>query len=183
MEFLFFWGHNRPRLGDKAVFSQFYGSPFHWDGKMFPTAEHWMMYHKAMLFGDNEVAEHIMSDPFPGHAKDMGRKVAPFDQGQWDEAKLDIVRFGNILKFTQNSGLEDILVDTGNAWLVEASPHDEVWGIGMKETHPDASQPMMWKGENLLGNVLMSVRYILTGETFIPPIQGLTRRLDDEIPF
>lgn len=183
MDFLFFWGHNRKRLGDKAVFSQFYGAPFYWDDMLFPTAEHWMMYSKACLFDDQKIAQQILNDPYPGHAKEAGRQVSNFDPSVWDENKLDIVRHGNLLKFTQNSELEDILMDTGDAWLVEASPYDDIWGIGMKETHKDASQPCMWRGQNLLGSVLMGVRDVLQEKTYIPPITPLTPPDDDDIPY
>ena len=164
-EFVHFWGHNRKRLGDRAVFSQWYEAPFYCDGNIFPTAEHWMMHQKALLFEDQKMAAKILSCPFPGEVKNMGRRIANFDDQTWDEEKVPIVRLGNILKFSQNAELEGILLDTGDKILVEASPYDQIWGIGMKDSHPNANNPSKWKGENLLGFVLMDVRRILGGET------------------
>ena len=164
-EFVHFWGHSRERIGDKAVFSQWYESPFHCDGNIFPTAEHWMMHQKALLFDDHEMAAKILTTLYPRDVKTIGRKVANFYEELWDQEKTTIVRLGNILKFSQNAELEGILLDTGDAVLVEASPYDSIWGIGMKDSHPNAYNPSKWKGENLLGFVLMDVRKILGGET------------------
>lgn len=164
-EFTFFWGHDRKRIGDKAAFSQWYPSPFYADGTLFHTAEHWMMYQKAILFGDEQIAQKMLQTPFPGPVKDLGRKVKDFDEEVWDREKVGIVRLGNILKFSQSGELEEILLATGTTVLVEASPYDRVWGIGMNEKSRHASDPSRWKGENLLGYVLMDVRTILTGET------------------
>lgn len=164
-DFLFFWGDNRKRLGDRAVFSQFYPAAFHSDGLMFPSAEHWMMYQKAMLFDDTKIASKILNTEFAGKAKEYGRCVADFDQKVWDEEKIGIVRLGNLLKFTQNGELEQILVDTGDRILVEASPYDPIWGIGLRETDFGATNPLRWNGDNLLGFILMDVRRILTSTT------------------
>lgn len=158
-----FWGHNRARLGDYAVFSQWYRADFHHGGVIYPTAEHWMMAEKARLFGDAKIESQIMGSNAPGNAKELGRKVSGFDETLWDQEKREIVRFGNILKFSQNPELEGILLDTGDHVLVEASPYDTVWGIGMKATDPRANDPEQWQGENLLGFVLMDVRNLLAG--------------------
>ena len=123
------------------------------------------MYQKAVLFGDDLIAQKMLQTPFPGPVKDLGRKVQNFDEEVWDHEKVGIVRLGNILKFSQSGELEDILLATGTTVLVEASPYDRVWGIGMSEKSRHASDPSRWKGENLLGYVLMDVRTILTGET------------------
>ena len=165
MTFIHFWGHDRFRLGDHAVFSQWYKSPMHYDGIMFPSAEHWMMYQKAVLFDDDRIADKILNEPKQGVVKNLGRKVKGFDEKIWDDAKLDIVRFGTLLKFTQSLELERILLDTADAVLVEASPYDSIWGIGMMGNHPDANNPDKWQGENLLGFVLMDVRSVLLGDS------------------
>ena len=172
-EFVHFWGHNRKRLGDKAVFSQWYEAPFHCDGNTFLTAEHWMMHQKALLFEDHKMAAKMLTTPYPGDVKNMGRKVANFDEELWDQEKITIVRLGNLLKFSQNAELEGILLDTGDAVLVEASPYDDIWGIGMKDSHPNANDPSKWKGENLLGFVLMDVRTIL-GSTTTQTVEDIT---------
>lgn len=172
-EFVHFWGHNRKRLGDKAVFSQWYEAPFHCDGNTFPTAEHWMMHQKALLFEDHKMAAKMLTTPYPGDVKNMGRKVANFDEELWDQEKITIVRLGNLLKFSQNAELEGILLDTGDAILAEASPYDAIWGIGTKDSHPNANDPSKWKGENLLGFVLMDVRTIL-GSTTTQTVEDIT---------
>jgi len=164
-DFHFFWGHDRNRIGDKAVFSQWYPSTFVADGITFPTAEHWMMYQKATLFGDDKIAYEMLQNPFPGPVKDLGRQVKGFNEEVWDREKVGIVRLGNILKFTQSGELEDILLATGDTILVEASPYDRIWGIGLSEKSPHATDPSRWKGQNLLGYVLMDVRSIVRGET------------------
>ena len=163
--YTFFWGHQRSRIGDKAVFSQWYPSDFYSDGNKFPTAEHWMMYQKACLFGDFVVADQILRNPHPKAAKDFGRSVKGFDEETWEAERVGIVRLGNILKFSQSEELECILRDTGKTILVEASPYDCIWGIGMKETSRGAQDPAEWRGLNLLGYVLMDVRDILGGGT------------------
>ncbi len=172
-EFTHFWGHNRKRLGDKAVFSQWYEAPFHCDGNTFLTAEHWMMHQKALLFEDHKMAAKMLTTPYPGDVKNMGREVANFDEELWDQEKITIVRLGNLLKFSQNAELEGILLDTGDTILVEASPYDTIWGIGMKDSHPNANDPSKWKGENLLGFVLMDVRTIL-GSTTTQTVEDIT---------
>lgn len=164
-EFHFFWGHDRNRLGDRAVLSQWYPAPFYSDGILFHTAEHWMMYQKAMLFGDDKIAYEMLQTPFPGPVKDLGRQVSGFDEKTWDQEKVGIVRLGNILKFSQSGELEDILLATGSTILVEASPYDSIWGIGLRESSKKAQKPAQWKGQNLLGYILMDVRAILSGET------------------
>lgn len=164
-DFTFFWGHDRNRIGDKAVFSQWYPESFYADGITFPTAEHFMMYHKALLFDDEKIAHKMLESPFPGPVKDLGRKVKNFDEEVWDQEKVGIVRLGSILKFSQSEELEGLLLSTGDTVLVEASPYDSIWGIGMKETARGANDPSKWKGENLLGFILMDVRNILSGTT------------------
>lgn len=157
-DFIFFWGHNRKRIGDKAVFSQWYRSDFFYDGQVFPTAEHWMMFQKARLFKDGKIAREIINNPYPGEVKNLGRQVKGFDESVWDSKKRDIVWQGNLLKFSQSTELEAILFNTGDHVLVEASPYDPVWGIGLGENEPEAQIVPDWQGENLLGFILMDVR-------------------------
>lgn len=88
----------------------------------------------------------------------MGRKVKNFDPDIWNEHKYGIVKKGNFLKFSQNERFKEFLLSTDNKILVEASPYDTIWGIGMLETDPNAKNPAQWNGENLLGFALMEVR-------------------------
>lgn len=164
--FLFFWGHtakaNRGAVGRECL-SQWYGAPFRLEGRTFPTAEHYMMFRKATLFGDQESADKILAAPSPGAAKKLGRGVRGFVQGVWDEQRLSIVAAGNEAKFGQNPELLAFLLATGNKVLVEASPTDRVWGIGLAEDDPKAKNPLEWRGLNLLGFALMIARGRLEG--------------------
>jgi ribA/ribD-fused uncharacterized protein len=117
-----------------------------------------MMAEKACLFGDLETHAKIISAPGPEAAKKLGRKVKDFDQAQWTANRFEIVVRGNAAKFGQNAALGRFLLDTHSNVLVEASPRDRIWGIGLGENHPDASNPTPWRGLNLLGFALMRVR-------------------------
>ena len=117
-----------------------------------------MMAEKARLFGDLENAEKAMSAENPGKAKSIGREVRNFDQTHWEEHRMAIVKKANFEKFDQNAALGEFLINTGNRVLVEASPVDRIWGIGLDENHRDIEKPQNWRGTNLLGFALMDVR-------------------------
>ena len=120
-----------------------------------------MMVEKARLFGAEDIAAEILTREHPGAAKAFGRKVEGFDQEIWDREKYDIAVQGNFHKFSQSPELQTFLKNTGNRVLVEASPIDRIWGIGLAKEDPDCSDPSKWKGQNLLGYALMSVRDML----------------------
>lgn len=136
------------------------GNPFQDEsGVVYYTAEHFMMAEKARLFGDKASLEKILSTHSPSSIKKLGREIRGFDSGIWNEKKYEIVLKGNLLKFSdQNIGLKNFLLRTGNRILAEASPYDTIWGIGLSEDSPEAMNPENWKGENLLGFILMEVR-------------------------
>ncbi len=117
-----------------------------------------MMAGKAKLFNDHEILEQILKAETPNQAKSLGRKVKDFDLDIWKEHKYEIVKKGNFLKFSQNEEFQEFLLSTDNKILVEASPYDIIWGIGMLETDPNTKNPAQWNGENLLGFALMEVR-------------------------
>ena len=117
-----------------------------------------MMASKACLFNDEETLDHILKSSDPKEIKALGRQVKNFDKEAWDEAKYLIVLNGNYRKFTQNPALRDYLLSTGNRFLVEASPYDRIWGIGLAADDPRAMDSSQWQGENLLGFALMEVR-------------------------
>ncbi len=100
----------------------------------------------------------------PKQVKQLGREVRGFDPALWDEEKLRIVTEGNLHKFKQNLALGEFLLSTGDLILVEASPVDPVWGIGLAADDDNASNPLLWRGENLLGFALMETRDRLRGE-------------------
>ncbi|MFJ4878759.1 NADAR family protein [Streptomyces sp. NPDC088745] len=165
VKFLHFWGH-RPRpdgtLGP-SIFSQWWPSPFTVDGTLYATAEHWMMARKAELFGDAEAERAVLSAASPAEAKKAGRLVRGFSEPAWAAARYDIVVAGNLHKFTRHSELGAYLLGTGSRVLVEASPLDRVWGIGLAADDPRADTPAAWPGQNLLGFALMDVRSALAG--------------------
>jgi len=160
IKFLFFWGH-QPQLDGSigpGCLSQWWPSPFEVDGLRFVTAEHYMMWSKARLFGDEATAAEILEVDHPNLAKALGRKVTPFDNTTWESERFGIVVAGNIAKFSQHADLRTYLFGTSNRVLVEASPRDRVWGIGMGASNPDATDPARWRGQNLLGFALMRAR-------------------------
>lgn len=160
-KYLFFWSHQPDK--PHAYLSQWWPASFQLAGETYPTAEHYMMAAKAALFGDAATRQQILAAPHPGAAKQLGRQVAGFDEAQWQAARSAIVIAGNMAKFSQNEVLRQRLLNTGERVLVEASPVDATWGIGLAATDPLATQPQQWPGLNLLGFALMTVRDQLRG--------------------
>ncbi|MTI30960.1 NADAR family protein [Xanthovirga aplysinae] len=163
IKFIFFWGHQPKKNGNigKSCFSQWWESDFIHNGLVFSTAEKWMMFKKAELFKDEVILKKIITVNDPKEIKSLGRQIKNFDQEVWNEHKYGIVLEGNFLKFNQNDTLKDFLLNTDDAVIVEASPYDKVWGIGMKVGENGIENPVNWKGENLLGFALMEVRDII----------------------
>jgi ribA/ribD-fused uncharacterized protein len=159
-EFLFFWGHRPPARGGvgKPCLSQWYPAAFEVEGITYATAEHYMMAGKARLFGDAAGLEAVLGAPTPDRAKAAGRRVRGFTERIWAEHRYDIVVAANLAKFEQNRPLLRFLLATGSRALVEASPYDSIWGIGLGAEAPDAQSPARWPGQNLLGFALMEVR-------------------------
>jgi len=160
VKFLFFWGH-QGTAASKACLSQWFPSPFTEHDHMFATAEHYMMWRKATLFDDQHTAKRVLAADHPKQAKDLGRQVRNFDQVTWESHREKIVVDGNVLKFSQHDDMRAFLLGTGDRVLVEASPLDRVWGIGLKGDDPRAEDPAQWRGLNLLGFALRDVRKIL----------------------
>lgn len=165
VRFLFFWGHTQrgPALGP-ACLSQWYPARFALDGAAYATAEHWMMAEKARLFGDAEAEAAILAAPSPSKAKALGREVRGYVEARWEAHRFDAVVRGNVAKFGQDEDLRRYLLGTGDLVLVEASPTDRVWGIGLAADHPDAKRPDRWRGRNLLGFALCAARARLRAE-------------------
>lgn len=164
--YLFFWSHRPERQGeiDRACLSQWWRAPFQVAGTLYPTAEHYMMAEKARLFGDEATLARILVAPSPGAAKKLGREVRGFDPARWDAERFGIVVAGNRAKFSRHPELAAYLRSTAPRILVEASPQDRIWGIGLAEDDPAAQNPRLWRGSNLLGFALMQVRRELLGE-------------------
>jgi ribA/ribD-fused uncharacterized protein len=166
-EFLFFWGHTAKdqRIG-KHVLSQWWPAMFSVDGRTYASAEQYMMAQKAELFGDQETLAAILSSPDPSQAKSLGRRVRGFDEERWIAHRFDTAVHGNVAKFSQNPELEGWLLATGDAVLVEASPVDRIWGIGLAAEDTRARDPRSWPGLNLLGFALMKTRQSLGSKQY-----------------
>lgn len=149
--------------GNIGECSQWYtGNGFSDGSHHFISAEHYMMIGKAKLFNSNGINDNIikrmLATKSPREVKSLGREVKGFDARTWDDHKFDLVVEGNYLKFSQDAKLKAMLLDTDDAILVEASPYDPIWGIGLAANHIDSRLPPNWKGLNLLGFALMQVR-------------------------
>ncbi len=138
--------------------SQWHPSAIRLWGCEFGTAEQAMMVGKARLFGDTDTAQQILEAKSPDKQKALGRRVRNFDDAVWDANKIEIVTEVNMAKYDQNKGLRRKLFQTGSAQLVEASPLDTIWGIGLDATQAAATSPDDWPGQNLLGKILTKVR-------------------------
>lgn len=160
LKYVFFWGHTPSKDGSvtKSCFSQWWELDVTIDGQVYKTAEHWMMAEKARLFNDPVILEKIFKTSHPNQAKKLGRKVSGFDPETWDAHKYEIVKEGNYHKFSQHIDIKEFLLKTGDRILVEASPYDTIWGIGLGKNKSDIENPHIWKGENLLGFALMEIR-------------------------
>lgn len=149
---IYFWKCNETY----GMFSQWYPSSFIIDGIKFNCAEQYMMYSKAKLFQDEEIALKILGEQSPRKQKDLGRSIRNFDEETWISHRYNIVYQGTYAKFNQNPSLKKQLLSTGDSMICEASPYDCIWGIGI--TQEQSEQGAGWRGENLLGQILMKVR-------------------------
>lgn len=166
LKYIFFWGHQKSKNGSltQSCFSQWWTSPFTVEGIKYNTAEHWMMAQKALLFGDKESFQKIILAKSPTEVKSLGRQVRYFNEEMWVSKRMEIVVQGTLHKFKQSQELTQFLVSTKGKILVEASPVDKIWGIGLAADNEKIENPKCWKGLNLLGFALMEVRDILTND-------------------
>jgi ribA/ribD-fused uncharacterized protein len=148
-KYIFFWG---------GTFSQWAPSEFEIDGVKYVTAEQYMMAKKALLFNDTDSYDKIMESKSPRDQKAMGRRVKGFNKDKWEAVCRDYVYEANYAKFTQIPAFKEELLATGDREIVEASPKDTIWGIGMHETHKDILDKSKWRGTNWLGEAIMKVR-------------------------
>ncbi|PZT55316.1 NADAR family protein [Paenibacillus silvae] len=150
-KFTFFWHTASP-------FSQWDPADFIVNGLQYTSAEQYMMHQKALLFGDLKIAEQIMSTNSASVQKKLGRQVKGFDQTVWEAECQRIVYEGNQAKFTQNEELLAALLATRGTTLVEASPDDRIWGVGLAEDNPRIRNRSTWRGTNWLGEILTRLR-------------------------
>ena len=162
----FFWGHRPSEDGllTDSVFSQWWACRFELDGLSYTSAEQRMMAEKARLFGDEGVREQILATADPGRCKALGRKVSGYDDARWAAVRFQVIVESNLAKFGQSHALRSYLLGTGDDLLVEASPTDRIWGIGLAAGDPRALDPLQWEGENLLGFALVEARARLREE-------------------
>lgn len=159
LEYVFFWNQIKDAAGIQAdCLSQWYPAFFAVENIIYPSAEHYMMAEKARLFYDQDTLAKILTSESPRQAKMLGRHVKNFDETLWQQHRGAIVFKGNLAKFSQNHALKAFLLSTKNKVLVEASPLDTIWGIGLSADDVKALDPRNWQGLNLLGFELMRVR-------------------------
>jgi len=157
---------------DKEEFCLFWGGPFsQWakrdmeiDGVTYNCCEQYMMAEKARLFDDKDMLAKIMSLKDPREQKKCGRKVKNFDQAKWEAVARDVVYKANYAKFSQNEDCLDTLAENRGKTIVEASPYDKIWGIGLSKDDPRANDRSQWLGTNWLGEAIMQVRDKLESE-------------------
>ena len=160
-DFVLFFDNIKHNPVTKSCLSQWYECEFYISGIKYSTAEQYMMASKALLFKDIKIFNEIMNAHTAQEFKRLGRQIKGFDETIWNIHKDRIVIEGNIAKFSQNADLKEFLLSTANKILVEASPYDKIWGIGIDENHPDAYTPPRWQGENHLGFALMTARDVI----------------------
>jgi ribA/ribD-fused uncharacterized protein len=148
-KYVFFWG---------SEFSNWYPVIFNYKNLRFANSEQAFMYEKALFFGDNESAEMILKSKSPSTAKSLGRRIKNYNDAKWAEVRYEFMVDVVLAKFEQNPSLKEALLSTGNRTIVEASPEDRIWGIGMHWTDEGVLDEKNWKGLNLLGKALMDVR-------------------------
>lgn len=142
-------------------FSQWFIAPFTVNDITFNCCEQYMMYNKAITFGDSIRAELILNDPLPKNQKQYGREVIGFNEDIWNQVADEIVFKGNLAKFSQNENLKAILIATDKKKIVEAAPYDKIWGNGLNISDSLKTPETEWKGKNKLGKAIMRVREIL----------------------
>lgn len=172
-EFVLFWG---------GWPSQWAKSDFEIDGVTYNCCEQYMMAEKARVFGDHVALTNILATPNPSRQKALGRAVERFDSSVWEDVCRGIVYTGNLARFTQNTELRQTLLQTGGRTVVEASPSDRIWGIGLGKEDPRAQRPEHWRGRNWLGIALMQVRDELNRERgcSVQPLDAELRRQLDQ---
>jgi ribA/ribD-fused uncharacterized protein len=163
VKYLLFWGHRPAPDGTigAGCLSQWWPAAFTSDGATFRSAEHYLMWRKAKLFGDDETAARVVAAGHPRQAKLLGRRVRDFDEQTWLVHRYGIVVDASVAKFGQNPALRAFLLGTGDLVVVEASPTDRIWGIGLAASDVRALDPAQWIGLNLLGFALMQARATL----------------------
>jgi ribA/ribD-fused uncharacterized protein len=145
---IYFWG---------SIFSNFHPIDFIHQNNKFANSEQAFMWRKAIFFKDFEIALKILNTTNPQEAKSLGRKVKYYDDIKWNQIREQIMYEVNIDKY-KDEKLQGILLSTKNLIIVESSPVDKIWGVGLSKEDPRILDEKNWNGLNLLGKVLMRVR-------------------------
>jgi len=153
---VYFWGD--PTLSNWGP------SEIMWKKNKFENSEQAFMWEKALCFGDLEIANEILKNSNPSVAKNLGRKVRNYDDAKWAKYRYTIMFEICLAKFSQNDDQRKTLLNTGDRILVEGSPYDKVWGVGLHWTDDAILNEDNWNGQNLLGKALMEVRKLLLKE-------------------
>jgi len=146
---IFFWN---------GVFSNFTHAVIEYKDHIFQNTEQAFMWEKAMYFNDIEMADKILNTPIPGKAKALGRKVKNFNDEKWSAVSYLIMINVNLEKYKQHYTMREALLSTGSKIIVEASPYDKIWGIGLHWSDNNVCDESKWRGQNLLGKCLVEVR-------------------------
>ena len=170
-DFIFFWKDDE----EYGFLSNWYKSKFVIDDFEYLHVEQYIMAQKAKMFHDSANYTAILKATKPWECKDLGRKVTPYDNKKWSENRYEIAKTAVRAKFEQNDELKQKLLATGNAILAEASPKDDVWGIGIDAATAAKTDIKEWPGQGILGMILMEVRAELGGTEDVTSIYNSSR--------
>ena len=154
---MFFWHPHE----ENGCFSNWSKHSIQVEEKTFPTTEHYFMFHKALSMDDQTTANRILRAKTPSEVKSLGRQVKNFNEKLWVENREKIMFNALLLKAKQYPLIKEKLLETCGKVIVEASPYDTVWGIGLNKESEKSNHPECWKGKNLLGKAWMKVREVL----------------------
>lgn len=143
---------------ENGYLSNWYLSDFTVKDITFTSMEQYMMYQKALVFGNKKIANEILKTNDVSVIKQLGRQVSNYDESIWNGIRQIVVYEGLFAKFSQNDDLMNKLKSTGNAVLAECAVKDHIWGIGLSMKDPNRLIKDKWNGQNLLGYSLMMVR-------------------------
>lgn len=155
-QYIFFWSEKNTY----GFMSNFYPCTFKENSYTYNCSEQYFMKKKQELFDptNEQLANAIMNTSDPKEIKKYGRAVKNYNETIWNTHRFNAMLNANKLKFSSNPNLREQLLETGNKILVEASPYDNIWGIGLDKKDALTLEPDKWPGQNLLGKVLMEVR-------------------------
>ncbi|HAS78825.1 MAG TPA: DUF1768 domain-containing protein [Ruminococcus sp.] len=143
---------------ENGYLSNWFESSFKIDNIEFVSMEQYMMYEKAVLFNDMEIAAQILKLSDAATVKSLGRAVRNYNDVLWNGVRQIVIYKGLIQKFSQNESLKKQLLETSPHILAECAVNDKIWGIGLSMKDENRFNMKKWSGQNLLGFTLMQVR-------------------------